>query len=543
MRTLQPLSLVVLLLFGPAYANDSDRATAAVGAAIYLNGQLGSGQPLSAARADAPPLTGEQAACVNCHRRSGLGMTEARNIIPPVAGEFLFHTRQPRGSDSDLPYVPGERLDREPYTNASLARAIRDGVDSEGHELSYLMPRFALNDSDMAALIAHLRSLERTQVPGVSSTELHFATIITPDADPVKRKAVLAVLQQFFLDFDAAPRGASAQTMTTSGNTAYAKKMFKVNRRWTLQVWEPTGPPATWQAQLDRKFAADPVFAVISGLGGSDWDPVARFCEAHAVPCLFPNVARPPANAERSFYSLYFSRGVMLEADLMAAQLSSGSAKRVLQVYRAGDVGEVAARSLAQQLAARGVSVAERVIPHDAPAKAVKNYLHGQVDARILWLDRADLAALADAPVPSSPLYLSGIMGGLEQVPLGPDWRNQAHLAYPVDLPERRRVRLDYALGWFRIRRIPTDALPEQVDTYLACGLLSETLKHMVDAFIPEYLLESLEDTVEHRILTGYYPRLALGPNQRFASKGGFVVHFDPTTPSRVVADGPWSAP
>jgi hypothetical protein len=26
---------------------------------------------------------------------------------------------------------------------------------------------------------------------------------------------------------------------------------------------------------------------------------------------------------------------------------------------------------------------------------------------------------------------------------------------------------------------------------------------------------------LEHRLVTGYYPRLALAPNQRFASKGG----------------------
>jgi hypothetical protein len=115
-------------------------------------------------------------------------------------------------------------------------------------------------------------------------------------------------------------------------------------------------------------------------------------------------------------------------------------------------------------------------------------------------------------------------------------------MAYPVDLPERRRVRLDYALGWFRIRKIPVVAEQVQVDTYLACGLLSETLKHMVDAFIPDYLVERLEDTVEHRIVTGYYPRLTLGPHQRFASKGGFLVHFEAGS-QRLIPDGGWMTP
>ena len=104
-------------------------------------------------------------------------------------------------------------------------------------------------------------------------------------------------------------------------------------------------------------------------------------------------------------------------------------------------------------------------------------------------------------------------------------------------------MRVDFALGWFRIRKIEVVAEQVQADTYLACGLLSETLKHMVDAFIPDYLIESLQETVEHRILTGYYPRLTLGPHQRFASKGGYVMRFDPSGAKRLVPDGEWLTP
>ena len=116
-------------------------------------------------------------------------------------------------------------------------------------------------------------------------------------------------------------------------------------------------------------------------------------------------------------------------------------------------------------------------------------------------------------------------------------------MAYPFDLPPARRVRVDYSLGWFRIRAVPIVSLQVQADTYLACGLLSETLNHMVDTFQRDYLLERIEGTLEHRILTGYYPRLALAPDQRFASKGGYVVHFTATAPTQPVADGEWVAP
>jgi hypothetical protein len=526
-----------------------DPAKSAVGEAIYVQGILGSGTPLTATRAGAEPVTGEQAACVNCHRRSGLGSQEARSSIPPITGQFLFHPLTGGADELQLPYIPGARLNRMPYTDATLARAIREGVDPEGRQLSYLMPRFALDGTDMPALIAHLRSLDHRKEPGVSLSELHFATIIAPDADPVKRRAMLDVLEHFFRDRNAAPRGASGQTMVTSSNTDSVRSMFKVNRRWVLHVWELAGPPASWPEQLDRKFAETPVFAAISGIAGKNWVPVADFCERREVPCLFPNVEQPPADADRNFHTLYFSRGVLLEADLIAAAIlnapSGATLSRVRLVYRAGDVGEAAAVSLAAQLQARGVDAVARVVPHGATARTVAEAVRdpSSTDAIVLWLRPADLAALEGTPAPLNPIYISGVMGGLDAAPLPSGWRDHAHMAYPVDLPDRRRVRLDYALGWFRIRDIPVVAEQVQVDTYLACGLLSETVKHMVDAFIPDYLIERIEDTVEHRIITGYYPRLTLGPHQRFASKGGFLVHYVSTGTQHLVPDGDWMTP
>jgi hypothetical protein len=134
-------------------------------------------------------------------------------------------------------------------------------------------------------------------------------------------------------------------------------------------------------------------------------------------------------------------------------------------------------------------------------------------------------------------------MAGLENAPLPAAWRKVTELAYPVDLPDRRRIRVDYPLGWFRIRNVPILDLRIQADTYLACGLLSETLNHMVDTFVRDYLIERIENMLEHRIITGYYPRLSLAPGQRFASKGGYLVHFADPSGTRVVADSDWIVP
>lgn len=512
------------------------------GAGIYRDGVLPSGAPVQAARAGNEVIRGADAACVKCHRRSGLGAREGRITIPPVTGRYLYHGRS-SAEEFDLPFVDGIRFDHEAYSDATLARAIREGVDAHGRSLIPLMPRYQLADGDMAALIDYLGKLDRPRVPGVGATTLHFATIVTPEADPAARKGMLDVLTQFVatknsFHIGAVPRVHSQRTMH-----------YMVNRQWQLHVWELTGAPDTWPAQLERKFDAEPVFAVLSGVGGRTWEPIHAFCEHRHVPCLFPNVEAPPATADEDFYSLYFTRGVTLEADLMAHRLlaeSAGSAVReVRQLFRTGDVGEVGAAALASALRSRGIRITDSALARAAPESALVDALQraAPAEAVILWLRPADLAALQPRAPPAGAVYLSGLMGGMERVPLAPTWRAHVHMAYPIGLPDERRINLDYAYGWFRLRHIPVVADRVQADTFLVCTVLAEALNHMADAFYPEYLIERLEDMLDKRLITGYYPRLALAPHQRFASKGGYVVKFPVGAKSRVAADGGWIVP
>lgn len=528
----------------PATRVLSERA----GESIYLRGVLPSGAPLAGSRESGGIGTqGRDAACVNCHQLSGLGSKEGDLFIPPVTGEYLFHDRTHSGTDALLHYVEGMHGNRAPYSPVTLARAIREGLDSDGRRLSYLMPRYELNDSDMAALIAYLRQLSVHQSPGVTGGLLHFATIFTPDSDPVKRAGVLDVLQHYVIEKNSFPFGPTPK-MWTSGKTAFAKSMYMANLRWELHVWQLTGPAATWRAQLDQHLHEEPVFAVLSGLGGSNWAPVHEFCEQNAVPCLFPNVEVPVVE-EGGFYSLYFSKGVLLEAELIADRIAAqdkGSGARVDQVYRRGDSGEPAAQALAAALKARGITVRDHALAPGTAGRGLAGALRaaGDAQALVLWLRPADIAALGSPPA-RAHLYMSGLMGGLEDTPLPAGWRDRTFLAYPFDVPDRRGVRLDYPLGWFTFRHIPVVARQAQVDTYLACSVVSEVLHDKIaDSYVRAYFIEQLQGELEHRLVTGYYPHLALSYHERFASKGGYIAHFAPAASgSHLVADGDWTVP
>ena len=523
---------------------------AGAGESIYLRGVLGSGAPLEGIRPDAPKANGTEVACVNCHQRSGLGTSEGYNLnitIPPITGLYLFHARGATSNEAILPYVEWMHGNRDPYTEATLARAIREGVDSQGRPLHPLMPRFTLSDADMASLIDYLKQLGARPAPGVTDSVLHFATIITPDTDPARRRAMLEVMDQYFADKNVFPLG-NSRNMRTSGKTEYAKSMFMSHRQWQLHAWELTGSASTWQAQLDKLVARQPVLAVVSGLGGNNWAPVEHFCERRQLPCLFPNIEAPAD--DRDFYSLYFSRGVLLEADLIAHQIAespaSGSTVTVQQLFRAGDRGEAAAAALAAALKSRGIAASSRILPAGATGRGVAEAVNGasHAGALVLWLRPEDLTALGDVSAAPASVFMSGLMGGLEHAPLPQAWRSRVRMAYPYDLPESRSLRMRYPLSWFSIRHISVVDEELQTNTFLACGLLAETLSHMADNFAQPFIVELLQMSIERRLInTGYYPRLALGSNQHFASKGGYIVHFAPPDGSRLVADSDWVTP
>ena len=283
------------------------------------------------------------------------------------------------------------RADRDPYTDATLARAIRDGIDADGRPLSYLMPHFQLDDAQMAALIAYLKSA----LAGPSRPASPIRCCISRPSSrpkPIRQCAqgVLDVLTKFFDDKNHYTRAESPRLHSSR------RMMFKVNRRWQLHVWQLTGAPETWEAQLRAKLAATPVFAVISGVGGHTWAPVHHFCEAAELPCLFPNVDLP-VDRESDFDTLYLSKGVLLEAQLIAQAIRDRQEKesvtRVVQIFRAGDVGVEAAAALDTELRRYGLAVVNRSLG----AKATHSELRERIDHSlpgdllVLWLRAPDL--------------------------------------------------------------------------------------------------------------------------------------------------------
>ena len=157
------------------------------------------------------------------------------------------------------------------------------------------------------------------------------------------------------------------------------------------------------------------MFAVVSGVVDGDWTPVHEFCEKNGVPCVFPMADAPPDRAiDAGFYSLYFSKGVGLEAATLAQSLeerASQQPQRVLQVSRCGSAGERAAVQLTSDAARRFV-VASRCAAPGQPltAEVWRQWIEDATPTAVVaWLAERDLGGLQSlADEPSGPLRARG---------------------------------------------------------------------------------------------------------------------------------------
>ena len=534
------------LLTGTAAAAEATAATASArsaGAALYFDGVLPGGRPVIGAHMRLPGLRGADAACVRCHRRSGLGSAEGSYSIPPIASRYLMQPREESRLGADGPIAPGYHVGRGAYDDATLARAIREGIVPGGGRLNELMPHYDLDERTMRSLLAHLKTLGSVPAPGVTPDTLHFVTIITPDADPIARQAMLDVLTGYFaapIPMAGAPRKMQHERRKIGFRTG--------GRHWALHVWQLQGSPGTWERQLQQRLAAEPVFAVLSGLGGRDWSPVHRFCERERVPCLLPNVALPVVD-EDDFYPLYFSRGVLLEAQLAAHWLmterSATTVRRVIQVYRRDDIGAAAAASLRALLVKQGIAVEDHALHPGADREAWRRAAldAGASDALVLWARPADLAGLPAGGPRTDTVLVSGLMAGMSAAPLPPQWRSRVHMTYPANLPARGGPRTALPRVWFERNQIAIVDEAVQIDTYIACAALSEIIGNLFDQYSRELLVERFEDMLGNGINSGRYPRFGLAPGQRFASKGGYIVHYPQEAGGQPMADGDWIAP
>ncbi len=566
-----------------------------LGRRIYEEGILPSGEALSGIRFGSTSVSGAQAACITCHRPSGMGQVEGDIIVPPITGNYLFASRKDKRFAVMDPRVSKSlNQTHDPYNDQTLAEAINHGKNNSGREMAVAMPRYDLSATNLKWVIAYLKQLSAELSPGVNGERIRFATVITPDVDPARRQVMINMVKIIVHQ----KNGSTETASNVHGRrhmTSAAEMMLGTEHDWDLDVWELNGAPETWGEQLAGYYRKQPVFALVSGLSNSTWQPVDEFCNHEHIPCWFPSVDLPVKNQSR--YALYFSGGVLLEANVLARHLLDRKTlpKRLIQIYRDDVVGRSASQELMHALVNTTIKVENRSLNGDLPLadslrKSQEKLNSG--DTVIYWLRETDIAELGKTKPHSGIVnYFSESLAKSGYESLSVKWKKNSHLVYLYQLPEKRLANLNYFHAWINLRKLPLIDEAMQSEVFFSFNYLTDTVSEMLDNLYRDYLVERAETMINKRegskaeqetrdrlylgkgndlVIkhgqftadenvriqiakqgkaaeishgTTMYPNLSLGPGQRFASKGGYILGFSGNLGEKLIDESGWIVP
>jgi hypothetical protein len=549
---LRALFLVLGLPFA-SQAAQGDSADLRLGERMYREGVLPSGKPVRASVKGEVPTDGVIFSCVNCHLRSGMGSKEGVVEARPVSGPRLYSPllrrsktalrRKPRPPQAS----PGTEVLRPAYTDVTLARALRDGIDPAGRTLDAAMPRFVLDDREMGILIRYLKTLSAQKSPGATDTTLRFATVMTEGVEDADRDALLATLEAYVEDLNAEPR----RPVSRPPQGAFFLDLRNAGRpRLELSRWHLKGPPEGWRGQLDALQRARPVFGLLSGLAAGEWRPIHAFCEEVGLPSLFP-ITELPVVSGTDWHSLYFSKGLYQEGGAAARFLRSlpGLEKGAPLIELMRDTPE--GRALAQGFeetwrASGGPSPERRVLgaEDESTAAALEGVAAaGSQGTALLWLGSSDLSALwRSIAGPRSPRMVfvsSGLLGGaLDSIP--EHARRITYLTYQGPLPQEQRRRMAAIEPWFKAHGVPLTRPAVQSRAYFCGWMLSAALARMGGDSYRDYLLDLMDGMGDQTHAIAAYERVSFGPGQRYASKGCYVVQLGPGPRAELLKRSEW---
>jgi hypothetical protein len=171
---------------------------------------------------------------------------------------------------------------------------------------------------------------------------------------------------------------------------------------------------------------------------------------------------------------------------------------------------------------------------------------HPEVGTVVVWPGRLKGAILSELTAlfqKTERIFLPSELLQADLAGLPQEMMPKLYFSYPYELPTAYHPHAFRVRAWMNTRKLEVSNARIQFNTYYALNLLQYSLEHVVDHFSRDYLLEYIEHEAENALNPGTFPRLSLGPEQRFASKGAYLVQIDGSESQSVKPVSAWIVP
>jgi ABC-type branched-subunit amino acid transport system substrate-binding protein len=495
------------------------------GKQIYLRGESAAGPEITAllggGDTEVPAST---FACANCHGLTGEGTEEGGLAAPTLVWAALTGAHTSALTTKE----------RGPYTDATLVRAIRDGLDPAGVRLHPGMPHYRMTNEQAADLVAYLKKLGHELDPGLSETTIKIGAAL-PLTGP------LAPLGQDIKD-------------TLNASFAEANEQGGIyGRRFELVVEDSRGDVSGTSEATRRLIERDGVFALTGSFEPKGSNEANELLKQREVPLvgpvtLSPHLAIPPNRF--IFYLLpTFSNQARSLVDFISNKRTRGQVADTVQptsrpsaplktpdqklsaavIYMKGEMEADALEGLRAQARLRSVELTfeqSYEAGRFAPAPVVEMMARKKPDYVFFFGAASDIAACAremERLHLNAPLVSSVMMLGREAFDLSPETAARTLLSYPSALPDKS----DFAefLNVMQRRQVQLRSPAFQTVAYAASKTLIEAVKLSTRHLSRATLIGALEGLRDYR--TGVIPPVSFGPNRRVGVEGSYVVGID----------------
>jgi ABC-type branched-subunit amino acid transport system substrate-binding protein len=503
------LSLCAGLLAAAALPAAELTASEARGKLIYTKGESESNRVIWASISSTEaPSNASILPCMQCHGENGRGIGI---VSPPVNWTVL--------ADPDGHEHPNRS--HGPFDEASLIKAITQGVDPAGNDFEVTMPKYTMADEDMADLIAYLKVIDFEEDPAIAGGVVRVGTVL-----PVKgqHEELGAVMQSTI-------EGVFAEVNAAGG--VHGRELQLV-----VGGWGGNQDPQIWAAR--DLVAQEPVIAMVSPYVPNYDAELEGLAAEKELPIVGPYTVLTPARVDENgderenLHTFYLTAGLELQTEALvqaaAAKVKPAETNLVVVYPRVQHFDRIAekARQRASALGFKSATDYVYALGGFDAAAAKSKLLFGDAGA-ILFLGSAqELVQFGTAAAAAdwTPLLLSpGLLAERGVFELPSAFGRNVLLAYaslptdytPEGAAEFEKLHEKYRFGYeFGIA---------QVSAYTAAKVLVAGLEQAGRNLTREELRVGLENLDDYH--PGLVPPVSYDAFRRTGSVGVHIVPVD----------------